>query len=283
MSDVDVLENDPMQPWNEGKPQTKPLPRLPDWVAGALYRKKDDDEFSDGFRYWVPKPSLHSWQTIGFIIVNLATAVGLCSFAILGFAFVYLGDMSDNLKWGLIFSGSVSLALGSEIGTLVTVVEIFRKMKANSRPLLARVLISILTTVRAVRVVIDALTMLYKEPVDKAFDKAVKMIDRTLKKEDRGTSVWDWIGLVISMCTSLSGVALAQVSVMELLGVDMSYEWFAVVRQWSPVALALFGVLDGYVNHWEFGMHQARIDEAVMEWYKKRENAKREIEKRYLS
>lgn len=239
------------------------------------------DEPADGFHYWIPKPSLQSWRMVGFVLVNLATAIGLCSFAILGFAFVQVENMSDTLRWGLVLAGSVSLALGSEVGTLVTVVEIFRKLRRSERPMLARLLVSILTTTRSMRVVLDALMMIYREPVDKSFSDAIKMIDRTLKKEDRGTNAWDWVGLAISACTSLSGVALAQVSVMQLIGVQIDYSWFPIVRQWSPAALALFGVLDGYVNHMEFGLFLARLDEMVREWYEKREEAKREIGGRY--
>jgi hypothetical protein len=261
---------------------TKPLPALPGWVSRILGRKQPMDVPSDGFNYWIPKPSLKSWRVVGLLLVNLATALGLCSFAVLGFAFGQLGDVSEGLRWWFILIGSVSLGLGSELGTLVTVVEIFRKTKTvPKKPLLARFLISVLTTARTVRVVIDALGQIYKDPAEKSFNQAIKMIDRTLQVREGGASIWDWVGLIISACTSLSAVALAQVSILQLVGVSISYTWLPVVQQWSPAALALFGVLDGYVNHMEYGMFLARFDEMVREWFRKREEAKRETEKKY--
>jgi len=230
------------------------------------------------FKYWIPKPTLASWRFVGMVFVNIATATGLCSFAILGFAFAQIGDVSETLRWWLILVGSISMAIGSEVGTLVTVVEIFRKQKSVSRqPLLARVLISILATARSIRVVIDALSRIYKDPVEKSFKQAIKMIESSLKSHDKGAVAWDWIGLGISIMTSLSAVALAQVSILQLAGNEAVYQWLPTIRQWSPAALALFGVLDGCVNHAEFGLALASLDEQVRRWYVDRESARREL------
>lgn len=263
------------------------LPKFLDSVANVLDAAKargssTDLEFSDGFDYWIPKPSLRGWRAVGLLFVNLATAVGLCSFAVLGFAFSQIGEVSNALRWWLILAGSVSLAVGSEIGTMVTVVEIFRKTHMSKRrPMLARLLISILATARAIRVVMDALSRIYKNPVEQSFNQAIRMIDRTLEAKETGATAWDWIGLVISACTSLSAVALAQVSILQLEGLSVAYSWLPTVQQWAPAALALFGVLDGYVNHAEYGLSLAYFNEAVKQWYKDREAAKKEVEKRY--
>jgi len=234
----------------------------------------------NGFQYWIPKPTLKSWRVYGLAFVNMMTALGLCCLAILGFAFNQI-DNSDftTLRWWLMLVGSIFIALGSEVGTLVTTVEIFRKQSmASRRPFLGRTLVSLLAIARSAQVARGALSQMVQGGTEKSFNQAIRMIDRTLERQEKGALLWDWFGLVISALTSLSAVALAYVSSLYLAG-SVDYSWLPVVQQWSPVALALFGVLDGYINHAEFGLFLASFDERVRQWFADREVARKEVER----
>jgi hypothetical protein len=243
--------------------------------------EKDIQQVNGGtFQYWIPKPTLKGWRVWGLAFINLMTALGLCLLAILGFAFNQI-DNSDfaTLRWWLMLVGSVFIALGSEVGTLVTTVEIFRKQSmASRRPFLSRMLISILAIARSAQVVRGALSQIAQGGTERSFNQAIKMIDRTLERQEKGALLWDWFGLIISALTSLSAVALAYVSSLYIAG-NVNYSWLPIVQQWSPVGLALFGVLDGYINHAEFGLFLASFDEQVKQWFSDREAARKEVER----
>jgi len=234
------------------------------------------------FEYWIPKPTLKGWRVRGLTFVNVMTALGLGALAVVGFISSQIRpdqvESFASLRWYLILVGSICLALGSEIGTFVTTLEVFHKQKMGSRrPLLARVLISVLAVSRAMQVVREARSQMAKDSTDKTFSRAIKMIDRVLERQERGTSFWDWVGMGISIITSLSAVSMAYVSGLSLS--ESTYTWLPIVQQWSPAALWLFGVLDGYVNHSEFGLFFASFDEQVKKWYADREAARKEVER----
>lgn len=237
----------------------------------------------NGFQYWIPKPTLSGWRVRGLWFVNIMTAFGFCGLAVLGYLFnqldqAYMGEWFVNFRLALLLGGSICLAIGSELGTFVTTIEIFRKQRMTSRrPRLARLLISVLAIVRVAQVMREALSKIAESASDTTFSKAIKMIDRTLEREERGAIAWDWIGLVVSAITSLSAVVLAYFS-----GVDVSdtiYAWLPVVQQWAPLGLFVCGVLDGYINHGEFGLFLASFDERVRQWYADREVARKEVER----
>lgn len=245
--------------------------------------ERQENSNGSKFEYWIPKPDLKSWRARGLAFVNIMTASGLCSLAILGFVFNQVdqgqfGELFTKIRWWLMLGGSICLAIGSEIGTLVTTVEIFRKQSMSKRrPVLARVLISVLAIARAVQVVKEALSQMAKSSTDKTFSQAIKMIDRTLKSQEKGAALGDWAGLAISILTSLSAVTLAYVSGMSLS--NTIYTWLPMLQQWSPPALFIFGALDGYVNHAEYGLFLASFDEQVRQWFADREAARKEVEK----
>jgi len=81
-------------------------------------------------KFWLPKPKspgrdIRAWS-LG--IPCFASALGFCAFAILAYSFTELQTLPPEFRTNLVIVGALSLAVGGEIGTLASVIEIYRKV-----------------------------------------------------------------------------------------------------------------------------------------------------------
>lgn len=88
-------------------------------------------ELDGEFYFWKPKPQppttdIRSWS---LLIPAMFSAVGFFAFAILAFSFTEIQSLPSWFRTGLVIVGAFCLAVGGEIGTLTTTVEIFRKSR----------------------------------------------------------------------------------------------------------------------------------------------------------
>jgi hypothetical protein len=83
--------------------------------------------------FWMEKPRALGWRGLSLLIPSLITAVGLCSFAVLAFSFTELQTLPPQFKKALVLSGAFSLALGGEVGTVFSVIEIYRKAHRSAQ------------------------------------------------------------------------------------------------------------------------------------------------------
>jgi len=99
--------------------------------------------------YWHSRPDRFDVRGWSLLVPSIASAVGFCAFAILAFSFTELQTLPADFRRWLVIVGSVALALGGEVGTLTTVVEIFRKDGAAQAWDWVGFVISILATIAA--------------------------------------------------------------------------------------------------------------------------------------
>lgn len=74
-----------------------------------------------------PTPLSRDWRWWSLIIPSVATACGLFLFATLAIGFTELRNLPDSIRFLIVASGAILIPLGSELGTVSSVVEIFRK------------------------------------------------------------------------------------------------------------------------------------------------------------
>jgi len=72
---------------------------------------------------------------------------------------------------------------------------------------------------------------------------------------------WDWIGLAVSVLSTLSAFVLAFAA---LLGVQAT--WSATVKLYGPIVLGVLAALDAYAGFMELGLYLASYDQRVEEW-----------------
>ena len=162
--------------------------------------------------FWQPRPKLWGWRTWSLLLPSIASAIGFFAFAVLAYSFTELTTLPPDFRKSLVLIGAFSLATGGEIGTLGTVVEIFRR---------------------------------------RADDKQA------------GQS-WGWLGLTISIISTLAAFLLAFAT---LLG--ESTTWATPVRMWGAIGVGLFAALDSYTNFAEFGRFLSSFDRRMRQWEKK--------------
>lgn len=73
------------------------------------------------------KPRALDTRGLSLLIPSILSAVGLFCFAVLAYSFTELHSLPAEFRRGLVVVGALTLAAGSEIGTLATVVDIYRK------------------------------------------------------------------------------------------------------------------------------------------------------------
>jgi len=85
---------------------------------------------------------------------------------------------------------------------------------------------------------------------------------------------WDWIGLVVSVCSTLSAFVLAFAA---LLGVQAT--WGATVKMYGPIVLGVLSALDAYAGFMEVGLYLSQYDARMEDWVATRErSAKRDFD-----
>lgn len=78
-----------------------------------------------------PKPPFKDGRTWGLMVPAVIGVVGLAAFALLAFAFPELSVLPSAFRTNAVVIGSIALAIGGEIGTLFTNIEIFRKVTSK--------------------------------------------------------------------------------------------------------------------------------------------------------
>ena len=81
--------------------------------------------------FWMEKPRMLGWRGLSLLLPSLVTAVGLCAFAVLAFSFTELTVLPEQFRTALVLTGAFALAMGGEVGTVFSVVEIYRKPERN--------------------------------------------------------------------------------------------------------------------------------------------------------
>lgn len=83
--------------------------------------------------FWQPRPKLWGWRTWSLLLPSIASAIGFFAFAVLAYSFTEVTTLPANFRKALVLIGAFSLAAGSELGTVGTVVEIFRRKEEDKQ------------------------------------------------------------------------------------------------------------------------------------------------------
>jgi len=78
-----------------------------------------------------PKPPFKDGRTWGLMVPAVIGVIGLAAFALLAFAFPELSVLPQAFRTNAVVVGSIALAIGGEVGTLFTNIEIFRKVTSG--------------------------------------------------------------------------------------------------------------------------------------------------------
>lgn len=108
-------------------------------------------------KFWLEEPKMMGWRGISLLTPALFSALGFCSFAVLGFGFTELSVLPQWFRTGLVLVGAFSLAIGGEIGTLSNTVEIFRKNGQATKWDWTALSVSVLATLAAFLLAFSAL------------------------------------------------------------------------------------------------------------------------------
>lgn len=74
-----------------------------------------------------PTPPLRDWRWWSLVVPSIATAFGLFLFGVFAVDFTQLRELPDQVKFVVVFAGAICIPFGSELGTVSSVIEIFRK------------------------------------------------------------------------------------------------------------------------------------------------------------
>lgn len=102
----------------------------------------------DENNFWLTKPRMMGLRGWSLFIPAAASSLGFFCFAVVGFGFTELAALGD-IRRILVLVGAFALAFGSEIGTLSSVTEIYRKGERLSTWDIVALLISVLSTIGA--------------------------------------------------------------------------------------------------------------------------------------
>ncbi len=99
--------------------------------------------------FWLQKPTMMGLRGWSLLVPALASSVGFFAFGVLGFGFTELEALSGNFRRLLVLVGAFALAFGSEVGTLSSITEIYRKGERLGRWDKSALVISVLSTFSA--------------------------------------------------------------------------------------------------------------------------------------
>lgn len=74
-----------------------------------------------------PTSPMRDWRWWSLVVPSVATAFGLFLFGVFAVGFTQLRDLPDQIKFIVVALGAVCIPFGSELGTVSSVIEIFRK------------------------------------------------------------------------------------------------------------------------------------------------------------
>jgi len=78
-----------------------------------------------------PKEPFTDWRVYSLLAPSVFSALGFLIFTTLGYSFTEFSSISDNVRLVLVLGGGIFLAIGGELGTLFTTIEIGRKHKLD--------------------------------------------------------------------------------------------------------------------------------------------------------
>lgn len=107
--------------------------------------------------FWLEKPKALGWRGVSLLVPCIASVIGFCSFGVLGFSFTELATLPQGFRTGLVLLGSFSLAVGGEVGTLSSVIEMFRVGEKLRKWDKVALVISVLATVSSFLLAFSAL------------------------------------------------------------------------------------------------------------------------------
>lgn len=99
--------------------------------------------------FWLQKPTMMGLRGWSLLVPALASSVGFFAFGVLGFGFTELEALSGNFRHLLVLVGAFALAFGSEVGTLSSITEIYRKGERLGRWDKLALIVSVLSTFSA--------------------------------------------------------------------------------------------------------------------------------------
>jgi len=136
--------------------------------------------------------------------------IGLFLFNVPGVGFIRLYDFPPKWLNFLVVGGALFMMFGSDVGTVFSIFEIFRKYT------------------------------------------------------DMGTRMWDWIGLVISVCASIAASSLSFAFQLSNVGVEAG--WIAQAKMYGPLLAVVFIILDLIMSSAEAGMYLGIYNKSTKEW-----------------
>jgi len=74
-----------------------------------------------------PQPKRMSFRAWSMLIPSIMQAIGLVCFGLVGWSLTEFNSLSNSFRVWLVIAGSLSIAIGGNVGTLPVTVEIFRK------------------------------------------------------------------------------------------------------------------------------------------------------------
>lgn len=99
--------------------------------------------------FWLERPTMMGIRGWSLFIPSVASAVGFFVFAALAFGFTELDMLPEAYRRVMVLVGAFSLAFGSEVGTLSSITEIYRKGERLGRWDALALVISIMSTIGA--------------------------------------------------------------------------------------------------------------------------------------
>lgn len=99
--------------------------------------------------FWLEKPEMMGLRGWSLLVPAIASSIGFFAFGVLGFGFTEIGALSAGFREALVLTGAFSLAFGSEVGTLSSITEIYRKGEKLGKWDKFALVISVLSTFSA--------------------------------------------------------------------------------------------------------------------------------------
>jgi hypothetical protein len=86
-------------------------------------------EFVESLR---PVAPFRDWRVYSLLVPAAFSAVGFFVFAVLGYSFTEFATIPAGVRFWLVVTGGICLAMGGEVGTLTSTVEVYRKQKLGT-------------------------------------------------------------------------------------------------------------------------------------------------------
>lgn len=78
-----------------------------------------------------PRPKRFGVMTFSLLLPSVIQTIGLCCFGVVAFSLTEMASLPQNYRTSLVVAGSFAAAIGSDIGTLPSALEVFRKRRTG--------------------------------------------------------------------------------------------------------------------------------------------------------